>query len=74
MTVLLVLMWLVCAVLAQGVGVAYFQAKYPTLAQEDFRTDLGVCLGMGLFGGPLALVIIYLMSGFAEHGLQWGRK
>lgn len=66
--------WVLCAVLTQGIMVAEFQARFPNLAVEDFRRDLGRGLAFGLMGGPISLLVAFLTSGFAERGFQWRRK
>jgi hypothetical protein len=69
---LLVVGWIVCGAFAYAIRFAYFQRKYPTLAQKDRRIDdMGAAMLFGLIFGPIALVIELFSSGFAEYGLKW---
>ena len=62
---------LICAALFAGIFFAYFQAKFPNIAEEDRREDLGQAWGMGLLFGPISLIVEIFMSGFVEHGVRW---
>lgn len=60
--------WLLCAVLHAGLWVAEFSALFPRLAEKKYRSNLGTGLIVGLALGPLALILEFFFSGFAEHG------
>ena len=62
---------IMCGVLQAGINFAYFQGKYPTLAEEGYRSDLGFAYGLGLLFGPLALLVSVFMSGFAQYGVKF---
>jgi len=68
---LYIIFHLICAALFAGIFFAYFQAKFPSIAEEGRREDLGCAWGMGLLFGPVALIVGIFMSGFMEHGVRW---
>ena len=72
--IFLLLSWLICGFLAAGTAYAFFQGSYPEFAEKDRRDDLGIAIFLGLFFGPLALVVIFFFSGFAKHGVWKVRK
>ena len=63
--------WLGSAALSYGIMFAYFQRKWPTLADEDYRSDMGGTAGFSLLGGPIALLVSIFFSGFCQYGLKW---
>lgn len=65
--------WIVCGVLGYGITLAYAQRQYPTIAEEWYRKDCAFSTFVAS-SGPIGLVIIFLFSGFAEHGLMYRRK
>lgn len=64
--ILFVVGWLACGVAAAGMTYAHGRAEYPHVTSR--RELLGVALGFGLLGGPVALVVSVFMTGFCEHG------
>jgi hypothetical protein len=64
-----VLAWVACGVLAYGLYFAYFQRKWPSLAEEHYDTDRGRARWW-LIGGPLALLGA-LIAGGTEYGLKF---
>jgi hypothetical protein len=72
-TLLWVVGWIVCGILAIGVSSAYFDCKFPTVAED--RTDYGMyVLSLGL--GPLALMPAMALSEMFKYGfhLPWDKK
>lgn len=67
-------LWLLCAVGAAGFWVAYMQASFPLSAGEQYREDLGSGLCTGLVGGPIALVVTFLLSGLGQYGWSLRRR
>ena len=70
----LIVTWISSPPLIYGMTFAYFQRQYPTLAEEERRSDIGeACLQamFGIIGGPLALAAVYLLSKRAKHGLKF---
>lgn len=67
MVALFVVAWLACAILSAGWWFAYDQKGFP-FSEMDRRTDAGFALLMGLVGGPVAVFVAFLMTGFAAHG------
>lgn len=49
-----------------GFTLAYFQRKYPTIAEESYGRNLGFAYGFNLF--PLWWPVTTFASGFYEHG------
>ena len=45
---------------------AYWQRKYPTLAESGYRSDLGLTLGINLV--PTSWLVSIFYSGFWEYG------
>ena len=69
-----VVVWLGCAILTTGLAVAYFENKYPSTVNREYRSSLAFGCAYGLLGGPLSLLIAFFLSGFAEFGLQYRRN
>ena len=69
--VVLVVIWLVCGSLTYGMLLADFQNSFPTIAKESCRRDkaAGALIGVA---GPLGLFMSFFLTGFAEHGIQFG--
>jgi hypothetical protein len=61
--------WVMCGILAYGVTFAHMQGKYPTLAEEDYWTDMRFSVLIGLCG-PVSLLVVLCFSGFAQHGFK----
>ena len=64
----LILCWLLCSIIAAGLLFAHAQTEWPSLAKQDYRSDLGWAILMSLYGGPMTLVVAFFMTGFARHG------
>ena len=62
--------WLVCATIAASIALGHVQNKYHRTAKEGYRSDLSFAWLFGLLGGPVALVISFLYSGFCQYGLM----
>ena len=62
--------WLICATIAASITLGYFQNKWPFLAKEQYRGDLSKVWFLGLFFGPVALVVSFFLSGFCQYGLM----
>jgi uncharacterized membrane protein YedE/YeeE len=63
-----VVFWLACGVYAAGAEFAYFQGRFPMLAKEDYRTDLGTAFLIGLLFGPIGAVCATFYTGFLHYG------
>lgn len=66
---LFALSWAACGVIAYGLTVAYFYAKFPTLRDDD---DYMLARFMCIMG-PLGLVVALLMGG-TGHGWRWSKE
>ena len=65
--------WVVCGVLTYAMAFADAQAgweEYEGLRKEHYRSDMGSSMAMGLFG-YIGLICIFLLTGFAKHGLKF---
>ncbi len=59
-----------------GMTLAQTQKRFPDLADSWYRRDVGHCILFSIFNGviwPVGLPVTYLLTGFAEAGLQYGR-
>ena len=54
--------------LTYSASFAHFQRKYPYIAEESYRQDLGFAIFMALL--PLCWLVVFFMTGF----YQWGFK
>ena len=66
---LFILGWIVCGLVAAGWSNADFRHRYPEFHD---RAAVGSELLWGLAGGPIAVVVAFFVTGFAEHG--WNLK
>lgn len=71
--ILFIVSWAVCAFLSVGLGLGYFAGRWPELAKEQYRQDLGLWFFLGMMFGPLTLVTIFCLSGFGAYGVRWRR-
>lgn len=75
-TALAVLIYTVLAVLTYGIALADFQAvgsDLPGFQREWFRRDCAMAAFIALFS-PFGAVVVFFMSGFAKHGIQFTCK
>lgn len=63
------LVWLICGILAYGLTFAYFQRRWPTLAEEGYWSDFSLALLMGAIG-PFGIGMNLLM-GRVRYGFKW---
>ena len=61
----------ICGVLSAGISFAWFQGKWPELAERYRQEDLGNAWLGGLLFGPISLGVEIFTSGFAKYGLRW---
>lgn len=71
--ILVVGIWMACAIASAGIQFAYFQRKWPSLAAGSAREDLGMALLFGIVLGPVGPLIAFFQSGFCQYGwtLRW---
>jgi hypothetical protein len=73
--VLAAIAWLIAGLVSAGFTVAFAQYEWPrSLAEKQYRQDLGFALFFGFAFGPIALVISFFMSGLGEHGWSLKRR
>ena len=73
MFILIICGWVFFGVLSVGWTFAYCQGKFPTIAEDNWREDLGFAVAFG-FLGPIAAFLAFVGGGFAEHGWRLWRK
>lgn len=61
----------VCGVFAAGILLAYVQKEFSAIAPYFLNFDRRFCWVLGLCGGPGALSVALLSTGWAKYGLQW---
>jgi len=64
------LFWVICGVISYGLDFAYFQRKYPSLAEQDYKRDIRMCIFFAIFG-PINLIEIILMRNDYLYGLKF---
>ena len=69
---LIIVVWVGCGILTTGMTTAHFYRGWPTLQDVpgEFRRDLGFGCLLSMFG-PLGLIIVFLLTGFAQRGLMY---
>lgn len=65
--IIFVLFWVACGTAAAGIAYADFQRTFTLSADKSRRDDAGFALVVGFFG-PVGLLVIFFLSGFAKHG------
>lgn len=66
--------WLVSFVLTFGLSFAYFQRKYPRIAESNYKEDLGFCFTLALTGGPISLIAFLVFVLVGNKGKFYGFK
>jgi hypothetical protein len=70
--VLWLLLWyLPSAALTYGWAFAHFQGKFPSIAAEHYREDMGDSVQVAALAGvigPVGIFIMYTGTGFAKYG------
>lgn len=67
---LILVLYLLASFLTYGISLGFWQGEFQSMAKEDCRGDAGVSMLLSI-PSPITLPMIYLLSGFAEHGLQF---
>ena len=62
--------YIISAILTYGITFAHFQGEFPTLAEKNKKSDMGVACCFALLG-PIGLITSFLSSDFAQHGLKF---
>lgn len=65
--VLLITIWIICAVCTLGITVAYFQERFPPIKKETYWGDVKTGIILGVMG-PLALIMTYFLSEKMKYG------
>lgn len=70
-SLLIFAVWMACGLAGSGFMFSAQQWRFPRIAQETLRADMGFAVFLALFG-PVTLLIGYFFSGFAKYGC-WRR-
>jgi len=62
MTIIVIMGWLICSVLGNGLSFAYFQRSFTSTAKKDYWNDFRLCLTISMFG-PIALASTIILFG-----------
>jgi len=49
---------------------AYVQKEFPRFEKEEYKEDQSTSILVSLLG-PLSLLVVFLVTGFAKHGLKF---
>ena len=60
---------IMCSVLAFGLTFAYFQRRWPTIAEEQYTKDRAFAFFLSLYG-PIALIVV-LYRGRLKYGIKF---
>lgn len=70
---LIVTIWLACGTLTYGISMADHWYSFPTLRSPDkVREHAGFSVLFACLG-PVALMVVFFLTGFAQHGLMYRR-
>lgn len=72
MEILIILGYLTCSVVSFGIVFGHFQnnPNWKSIAEEGYRSDMGLALYVALFG-PIGLIVSILLTGFCPYGLKF---
>lgn len=68
--IIFIIFHIICGVLAYGITFAHFQREFSLTSHEDVGINRVLALFMAC-SGIVGLVIIYIFSDFAKHGLKY---
>ena len=71
--IFMILGWLACSVLSAGMVIGHARGEWPSIAEEDYRKNLGFGFLFGILGGPITVVMLFFFTGFCEHGWSLSR-
>ena len=64
--ILILAIWILCGIIGSGIYLAYFQKKWPSLAEENYNRNVSHSLILILFG-PIALFVA-----LGSYGTKYG--
>jgi hypothetical protein len=68
--ILVIILWILCGFGAAGIYYAYFQRRFPTLANEMRERDITRAYDWILYG-PVGLVVSLCLSERLQYGWCW---
>lgn len=68
--ILLILFWFICAAVSASMILGHAQKQFTIIAEKSYREDLAFSWFMGLLAGPITLVAVFFLTGFARHGFM----
>jgi len=66
----ILILWIIISILTYGISLAHWQGYRTINVNKYCRRDAGFSILFSILS-PITLPIMYLLSGFAEHGLQF---
>ncbi len=63
---IIAVIWLSLGFVTYGWSFAYYQGKYPSLAERSYKKDMAFCMIAGFIGGPFSL------AGYSANVLMRG--
>lgn len=71
-TLVIILVWIVCGILAYGITYGYFHREYPLINHEKDikRTTFFISIVQAM-AGPIGLVVSIFSSKFIKHGMKF---
>jgi len=77
---IIAVIWVVCGILNYGIMFAYFERRFPTVADRCYKRTKSACWATSL-GGPVGLAggLLFLLSNKIQgeqtfYGFQWKHK
>ena len=71
MVYLLVLFWIICGVASYGLMFAFFQRKYKSLAEEDYKKDRLEFFLLSLSGPINLIAVLYIIYNYGFYGFKF---
>lgn len=62
--------WMACGVVGYGITLAYFQRKFPSIAEQHYWDDVTFALLIGAVG-PIGLGVSLARSNKLKYGFKW---
>lgn len=62
--------WIICGAFAYAITLAFFQRRFPTLAEEEYAVDVLRAISAGILGVAGLGAALFVSEG-ARDGLKW---
>jgi hypothetical protein len=67
---ILIILWILCGIVAAGIHYAYFQRRFPSLANEMRERDILHAYSWAIYG-PVGLIVSLCLSERLRYGWCW---